>query len=88
MWIILLMLSHLRQLITIMDIWRRLGTSVRAGLVNLGMDWAENMVLLRKLDFGAMAGIMGGLLGLPSEERVGRARVRQREKQYQDYGLA
>ena len=42
------------------------------------MDCSENMVLLEKLDFGALNGIMGGLLGLPSEERMDRTRSGQR----------
>ena len=42
------------------------------------MDCSENMVLWEKLDFGALNGIMGGLLGLPSEERMDRTRSGQR----------
>ena len=36
------------------------------------MGYSENMVLLDKLDFGELVGIMRGLLRVPSEERVSK----------------
>ena len=35
-----------------------LGCSVRAGFMDLGLDWAYNVVILYKLDFRALDGIM------------------------------
>ena len=45
------------------------GTYVRVGLQFewvldwIGLYWDENMVILEKLDFGELSGIMGGLEG-------------------------
>ena len=37
----------------------------------IGLNWDENMVPSYKLALGALDGIVGGLLGLPSEGRMG-----------------
>ena len=52
--------------------------SVRVGLLDIGMDWDENTFILEKLDLGALAGIMGGLLGLTSKDSMARIRAGQR----------
>ena len=47
-----------------------LGRGLRI-LVYIGLNWDENMVLSYKLALGELDGIVGGLLGLPSEGRMG-----------------
>ena len=50
----------------------------------IGMDCYETFFLLDTLALGALVGIMGGSLGFPSEDRVGRTRAVQMLKWYRD----
>ena len=57
-----------------------MGLSVRSGLwilVWIGMYCSEIMVLLVKFSLEELYGIMGGLLGIPSEDRMGGTSVGQ-----------